>query len=392
MRVRNLPLLILLIVFCLAALPCASRGAGFEIPEAAALQAPAPPPQGGEGAGPDTEQGYEKHFYIESADGNWKIEFGLLGQFAYRYTDFERFETESTFYVHRFRPNLSGHVFSKNLAYRMELEFGEGDAELLEAYIDWVNDPALSFRLGQFKVPYSREFLMYEGNLEFVDRSAATERFVARPDGYDIGVMVHGSAKDDVFQIAAGLFNGAGRNQFNDNKYPMFAARLVVNPNGYFCNDEGDLCNHEGVKSSFGGSFAFNRFGTTQANEFDEMRFGVDGAVKYKGFSTQGEFFYLTDDIRAIGVADHKEDGWYLQAGYFLKPFHHELAFRWSVIDPDRDVEDDWRSEYTWGYNCFLRAHRYKLQFDYSYLKNESLYPSLESKDHRFRAQATVWF
>jgi hypothetical protein len=338
------------------------------------------------------DKGHEKHFYVETADGNWKVEFGALAQFTYRYTDFDRFGTESTFFVHRLRPNLSGNIFSKNLQYRMEYEFGEGDAEILEAYVDWVNNPALSFRLGQFKVPFSREFLMYEGNLAFVDRSPATNHFSERPDGYDVGLMVHGAAKDDLFQIAAGLFNGAGKNRFNDNKYPMFAGRLVVNPNGYFCNDEGDLCNHEGIKSSFGGSLVFNRFGATRASEFDELRFSVDGAVKYKGFSTQGEFFYLNDDIRTEGVADHKEDGWYLQAGYFLKPFHHELAFRWSVIDPDRDVKNDWQSEYTFGYNYFFRAHRYKLQFDYTYLKTDSPFSSLRVEDNRFRAQAGVWF
>jgi hypothetical protein len=374
------------LVLIMAIAPGLSRAAGREVPEAPAGSKAAPATEAGE---TERDTASAKHLSIESADGNWLMEFGALAQFRYEYAKFDHGDTTSDFSLNTLRPYIQGHVFDKNLEYYMEFEFGQGDNELLEAYVDWVKNPTFSFRAGQMKVPYGRQFPLFEGNLQFADRGIATNYFAMRPDGYDIGFMMHGKSKEGMFETAIGLFNGSGKNRFNDNKYPMFAGRIGVNPNGHFYPCEADIQNHQKMVASFGGSFLYNRYGTLVADQFDEMRFGLDFASKYKGFSTQAEFFYSHDNWKKIGIPSLNQDGWYIQAGYFLRPQHHELAFRWSVIDPDRDTSNDWKSEYTFGYNYYNRGHRYKIQIDYSFLRSK--YPNQTYDDQKLTAQVQVW-
>ncbi|MHB9154632.1 MAG: porin [Endomicrobiales bacterium] len=100
---------------------------------------------------------------------------------------------------------------------------------LLDASADVPLTSALRVRVGQFKVPYSRERLVDLADLQFADRSINTLGFNV---GRDVGFAVHGS-KGDMLG-AFGVFTGGGidvpiRNIPQKLGIPLLALRVGIN-------------------------------------------------------------------------------------------------------------------------------------------------------------------
>lgn len=101
---------------------------------------------------------------------------------------------------------------------------------LLDAYVDVpVLNDAFQLKLGQFKVPYSRERLLDSGDSFNVNRSIGNNFFNI---GRDVGVAVH--KEEGLFSGALGMFTGGGINIPEryipeDIGVPMFITRLGVN-------------------------------------------------------------------------------------------------------------------------------------------------------------------
>ena len=103
--------------------------------------------------------------------------------------------------------------------------------------LDFAFDIPLSFsgnrttylKVGQFKVPYGREQLTYEGNFQFADRSINNLGFVV---GRDVGAAV--VSHPGMFTLIGGLFTGGGRdvpgNHYLPEKLgiPLFVARAGI--------------------------------------------------------------------------------------------------------------------------------------------------------------------
>ena len=120
----------------------------------------------------------------------------------------------------------------------------------------------------------------------------------------------------------------------------------------------------------------------------------LETAFKYRGISFQQELHYKNIDDR-INLTETAMVGNYIQASYF---FHHlfpkipeklEFFGRWSIYDPDIDLDNNNNSEYTVGLNWFFHGHKNKLTFDYSYIDYDQYTPNLYT-DHRFRLQWDV--
>jgi len=127
----------------------------------------------------------------------------------------------------------------ENYKYYVELAFaGEEEVanknaslNLLDYYFDVPLGDAAFVKLGQFKIPYSRERITSSGEMLFAERSIQSLAF--KP-GRDVGVAVHGGkgALAGVF----GVFTGGGRDvpeRYLPEKlgFPLVALRLGVNNN-----------------------------------------------------------------------------------------------------------------------------------------------------------------
>ena len=121
----------------------------------------------------------------------------LRAQFLYTLTAPSNDDMEHSFQIRRARLTFTGSFFGKHNKFKTELAISPKDLKLTDSglqrspLLDWfltfdyLRD--LTLRLGQYKVPYSRERVVSSGNLTFVDRSIVNKEFnVDRDLGLDI--------------------------------------------------------------------------------------------------------------------------------------------------------------------------------------------------------------
>ena len=129
---------------------------------------------------------------------------------------------------------------------RFELEMGKDFTQGMDAYIEGApvvdKMATVSIRLGQFRVPFSRQNLLSSGSLQLPDPAYfATAKYVV---DRDIGAMVIGRFWEDRIRLSAGVFNGnePGRGQtLNTDGSFLYAGRLEVSPFGKPPAHEGDV-------------------------------------------------------------------------------------------------------------------------------------------------------
>jgi hypothetical protein len=141
-------------------------------------------------------------------------------------------------YLEQARLGFDGHLGDYN--YYTELALGGEDVTstsgialtLLEFSFDVPLSDAAYVRLGQYKVPYGREYLANDGALQFAHRSIDTLGFFL---GRDVGLAV--ATKPQPFSAALGVYTGGSRDI--PERYlpesigvPLFAARIGFDNTG----------------------------------------------------------------------------------------------------------------------------------------------------------------
>jgi len=174
---------------------------------------------------PKVVAGFNKGFYIESTDKQHKIKFD--GRY---HGDFKAYlgdhPNHSSFFVRRARLCTSGTLY-KFYDFRVEAEFGKGGSKLNDGFMNIRYWPQAQLKFGQFKIPFSMEELHSDNWIDFMERSLANKLVPSR----DLGMMLHGSLKDDMFYYQLGIFNGYKLNQTGDpDGGKDVALRLVTAP------------------------------------------------------------------------------------------------------------------------------------------------------------------
>ena len=85
-----------------------------------------------------------------------------------------------------------------------------GSVSLREAIIRWTDGP-LAISAGQYKTPFSREYLILVPVLETADLATVVDSLAPK---YDVGLMGECVPGPRV-SISAGVFNGEGQNATN---------------------------------------------------------------------------------------------------------------------------------------------------------------------------------
>ena len=117
--------------------------------------------------------------------------------------------------------------------------------------------------------------------------------------------------------------------------------------------------------------------------------FTVDAMFKYRGFSTTGMFAWGEVEPQVTNPS-YDRQGWFIQAGYFLKPDRWEIAARYGENNPNKDVSDNKISEVRGGINWFYAKHAFKVQADFGQIKTET--SSGERKNNELRIQTQFIF
>ena len=176
------------------------------------------------------EVGYKKGAYIKTTDGRFSVKLNVRTQGAFSYEVQEDQDNTTTFKVRRARVLLGGNVYYPWMKYGTQITLEGGNASLRDAYIqatyfDWAEP-----KIGQYKVPFDREFLTSAFNLELIDRSIVSNTFSLQRD---IGMEISGQLLQDQLAYGVGMFNGSGANQNNVNKEFMYVGRKEYRPLGH---------------------------------------------------------------------------------------------------------------------------------------------------------------
>jgi hypothetical protein len=207
-----------------------------------------------------------------------------------------------TAFLNRARFSIDGALPSR-FAYRalVELEASAGarnpaTVSLREAVARW-NPAPFTVTVGEFKTPFTREYLIPIPALELADLAAAIDSIAPK---YDVGVMGE-VAIGATAKVALGVFNGEGANAIaNRDSTVMLVARATARP-----------------LPQLGVGASLARDGP------DSLRWGVDASVQHLGGVVRAE--YLTRHRRDRARAQD-DFGWYVFESLRLVPRLQLLA------------------------------------------------------------------
>ena len=261
-----------------------------------------------------------------------------------------------------------------------------------EAWIEWGGsrcDNLLNLRFGQIRTAATRQLLVAPELQQFVDISLASAFVGLSMPGYtdrnrDHGIMVHGSfGCDDEFSYLVTITNGDGGDSIrnvldvrtSDNL--AYSARLnwaFLEPIGY---QEGalrqDTCSWFGEVGVWGYYYA-DRRDKLHAVEGDFLRFGVDLALGYGGFSMTAAISFQDDsDVPTVPVSANtlsdEAIAFLVQLGYHFPGTAWEIAARYSGYDTEGDVlGNGMATEIAAALNYYVNGHGNKLTLDAAFI------------------------
>jgi hypothetical protein len=207
--------------------------------------------------------------------------------------------------INRARLAAAGTV-AGNVTWKIQGEFrtgnvgtGKASVSLQDAYVRWTRN-ALGVQVGQFKTPFTREFITSLAEVETADRSTAVDSLAPKRD---IGVMADYTLGGRA-TVSVGMFNGEGQNvTANADSSTLGVARVTVRP------------------------VPFLVLGTNAARYFsDSTRYGADASVESSWIILRGEYVGQHHDQAATG----DDKGWYALAAAPLRPWVQPvLKYEW---------------------------------------------------------------
>lgn len=111
-----------------------------------------------------------------------------------------------------------------------------------------------------------------------------------------------------------------------------------------------------------------------QSGEKHDMSYNLSAAYlgyEYKKFWTKLEYAYANGSNGGSGLTDKHSQGFFATIGYRITK-KLELLARYDQFDPDRNIANNNRREYTLGTNYYLKGQALKLILNYIYCQNDS--------------------
>jgi phosphate-selective porin len=191
---------------------------------------------------------------------------------------------------------------------------------------------------GQFKTPFTREFITSLADIETADRATAVDSLAPKRD---IGLMAEYSYRS--VALWAGVFNGDGQNvTANPDSTMLGVARLAVRVLPHLA------------------------LGVNGAQYFgDSTRYGVDIAYEDQRFAVKGEYLGQTRN-NAPGSADR---GWYGLGGMFLIPEVQAVA-KFEEFERPGVTSAVGNDAWTAGLNVYPSGRNLRIALDYLSRRN----------------------
>jgi hypothetical protein len=236
----------------------------------------------------------------------------------------------------------------------------------------------VSLDVGQMRTPISRQQMLSDSRIAFVDKAQIA---TIAPDR-DLGARLTMAPPALPVRVLLGVFNGEGRNQVeNINESYLWAARLELSPFGR------DAALAEGA---FGGkiltvglSYGHNELSSQAAGHETRTYLGADLFASFKGVSASFEYLVVKYKFKGADPLQpaYNGNGWVAQLNYLLpvklppyKQSRLELGARVEEIDrndltPISQPGDPNQSvrETTGVLTYYMRMHNLKAQLVFNH-------------------------
>jgi hypothetical protein len=242
------------------------------------------------------------------------------------------------------------------------------------------NKGVVTLDVGQTRVPLSRQQLLSDSRLSFVDKAQLATIAPDRDLGARLTFVPPGLPH---LRVIAGAFNGEGKNQIqNINEGYFYAGRVEVTPIGGPAPYAESAFAMPWVSAAI--SVGHNKLTPGDYRE-NQLSLGADLSGAYRGLSGSLEYLVVKHAFRGdpmkLPGPDYSGMGWMAQLAYLLPvelPPHRksrlEVAARVEEIDrndtvPIPQLGDPAQSvrEYTGVLSAYMRQHTLKAQLAFSH-------------------------
>ncbi len=319
----------------------------------------------GSGAG----SGYNGGFFLSSADGNYSMKVNVLEQIRWTFNDRSGSPSGNAqnwgFENKRTRLSWSGNIVDSSWSYKVAYYFAyANDVEfsstgLADAFVSKDMGNGMSFTVGQFKLPFSGEYGVDAGNLQFNDYSTVSNMF---SDNYGQGIMLNYAA--DSFKGSVAYVNALDEtnDQFSndtpDTEY-AFSGRAAFKLQGNW----DQFNNAQSFKGEEMGILVGAGMNWEKSNDFDSDIFGATGDITFDfgGANVMGAFYWDNVDQ---GTTTNPY-GFTLQGGVFVAD-DCEIVARYEFGSMDDGSDSDF-SALTFGANWYMAQNTAKFGANFGY-------------------------
>jgi phosphate-selective porin len=231
--------------------------------------------------------------------------------------------------------------FDEGFGYYLQTNFVSTKA-VLDAFVYHKFSDLLRVDVGQYRVPYSYEYLTSAAALDFVNRSQVASTLSPKRQ---IGVTLRSNFTSEL-NLAAGIYNGNGTNTTNDNNFFMYVARLAYAPK----LTDGKL--------TVGASAAYSK-DESEGGRLNRLMFGGDIRFENQYIILSSEF--SQQELENPKDITDKDNGYHVTAGYKINKYLQVLG-RYDVLNY---VENDKMNKLVIAGLNFAPTDISRFQFNY---------------------------
>ncbi len=256
-----------------------------------------------------------EHLFIDFEGGlyNWfnKQDPVTQGPNAIPDRNDTRYPYDDSFTLLSARMILDGHAFAPWLRYKFEGEFGEGKAELLDAYVQLGDEKGVYGLVGQFRAPFDFFTMVEKYDQLFPNYSEAAQ---AVDPTYAAGVMGVGRFWDSrlVASVALQDSEAAEPRISGDTNRPQIVARIETQNKGGFAYDLTGLSKPNELQYTFGFAYLDNYNGGQVDTETGLFCLsGLSQDCEANPYSTRGwEAFFAIRGSAVVFAASYQDLQW----------------------------------------------------------------------------------
>lgn len=259
---------------------------------------------------------------------------------------------------------FTGRTFGR-LDYNLSINAAATGANILQqAWVDYFVNPAIRFRVGKFKTPFTHAYLTTLGETLFplLPISLTTTSIMPHGlnavnptigTGFDIGCEFHGTTllkRGTRWRVGyeAGIWNGSGSvvngatKTFSDDWHIpslLYAGRLSFMPWGEMPMTQGNARMLRGRHMLFGVSGGLNV--ESESESTNDARLAAEFSMLYNRWYFAAEAYWMHVSFTKRQKIDEKFDYWgaYGQVGLFVVPVV-QIGFRYDFVDRNGTTKD----------------------------------------------------